>query len=149
MASPATIDTASGRNTGRVIVNAARAAKTPLWVTWLRKVGPSFRSGPPPTFRATTMATGMSKSTVSRAWTRGAAQLGQGPLGEETTEAHDCDMRARLFDLGEEVAGHEHGGPVGVQLTDEVANLTGSLWVHAVGGLVEDEQLAAVQERSR
>src|SRR4051812_43067158 len=70
MESPATIDTASGRNTGSVITSAASAANTPLLVTWLRNVGPPPRSGPPDSLSASTIAVGTSASTTSSTWTR-------------------------------------------------------------------------------
>src|SRR2546428_1169514 len=56
-------------------------------------------------------------------------------------------MGAELVDCAEEVAGQERRRAAGRQLADEVADLTGSLWVHAVGGLVEDEHSARPQER--
>src|SRR5437763_1534912 len=70
MASPATIETASGRNTGNVMVSAASAANTPLFVTWFRNVGPWPPSGPPDNFSAITMATGTRLSTMSSVCTR-------------------------------------------------------------------------------
>ena len=62
---------------------------------------------------------------------------------------HHPDVGAHLLDLGQEMAGDQHGGPVIGQGPDEVANLPGALWVEAVGRLVENEQLTWREQRSR
>ena len=66
MASPPTIATASGRNTGRQAVSAAKARNRPLLVTSPKNAGP-----PPPPLRldslsATPMSTGMAARTTQQ-----------------------------------------------------------------------------------
>src|SRR4051794_22583432 len=70
MLSPAMIETVIGRKIGSVMVRPARAAKTPLWVTWARNVGPPPPPGPPAKRRTSMMTTGTRASTASRAHTR-------------------------------------------------------------------------------
>src|SRR5450755_2918498 len=43
----------------------------------------------------------------------GPAQFGERALEDQPPGAHDTDMRAHLFDLAEEVGGHEHRDPAG------------------------------------
>src|SRR4051812_20469888 len=52
------------------MTSAARAPKTPLFVTWLRNAGPSPPSGPPDVLSAITIATGTRARTASRATMR-------------------------------------------------------------------------------
>src|SRR6516225_8063027 len=59
-----------GRKNGTVTVRPASAAKTPLCVTWSRKVGPLPASGPPDSLTATASRAGMAASTTSSALTR-------------------------------------------------------------------------------
>ena len=59
---------------------------------------------------------------------------------------HHRDMAADQLDLGQEMARQEHGGAFVGQFADEVADLTGALGIHAVGRLVEQQQLAGTQQ---
>ena len=76
----------------------------------------------------------------------GALQRVERTLGEEPAEAHHRDVTAHLLDLGEQIARQEHRGAIGRELSDQVADLAGSLGVHAVGRLVEDQQLTRSQQ---
>src|SRR5262249_42470358 len=61
--SAAIADTAIGRNSGSSTVSATSAAKTPFWVTWLRKGGPCAPDGGD-TLTAMTIRTGTAASTA-------------------------------------------------------------------------------------
>src|ERR1017187_5438346 len=67
MVSPATTPTVRGRKKGIVMVKPARAANTPLRVTWSRKVGPLPACGPPERYTARARAAGTTARTASRA----------------------------------------------------------------------------------
>jgi hypothetical protein len=56
---------------------------------------------------------------------------------------------ADLLDLGQQVRGDEDGDPVGRDLPDQRADLTGALRVQPVGRLVEDDQVAGAQQPGR
>ena len=56
-------------------------------------------------------------------------------------------MGADLLHLAEEVAGEQYGDPPLGEASDELAHLVHLLWVQAVGGLIEDEQLRPAEER--
>src|SRR6516225_2044090 len=97
-----------GRKNGTVTVRPASAAKTPLCVTWSRKVGPLPASGPPDSLTATASRAGMAASTTSSAltrrrrnWVASSARhieslagegdkrvLQTGPDGDQTANAH-------------------------------------------------------------
>ncbi len=78
-----------------------------------------------------------------------AEHVGQRPLGEQPAGAHDPDVGGDLLDLGEQVAGDQDGGAVSGELTDQVADLAGALRIQAVRRLVEDQQVARLQQCSR
>jgi len=70
-------------------------------------------------------------------------------MRDQLADVHDADMRADLFDLGEQVGGEQHGDATGGEIGDERTHLAGALRVEAVGRLVEDEQLTWLQQRRR
>ena len=45
------------------------------------------------------------------------------------------------------MARHQHGGAVGGEVPDQLADLAGALGVEAVGGFVEDQQVPGLQQR--
>ena len=58
-------------------------------------------------------------------------------------------MGADLFDLAEQMGGHQDGDPVGPELADQVPHLAGALRIEAVCRLVQHEQVARLQQRRR
>ena len=54
---------------------------------------------------------------------------------------------ARLLDLAEEVARHEHGAPLGTEPREQLADLADAGRVETVDGLVEHEQRGVLQQR--
>src|SRR5262249_23656042 len=77
-----------------------------------------------------------------------AAQLVDRSLRRPLAGRVNAEVVAQLLDLAQQVGRKEHSGSLGRELTDEVADLARSLRVHAVRGLVEDEEVAGPQERS-
>src|SRR3954452_23307570 len=69
------------------------------------------------------------------------AQLCGRALGDELPDVHHADVRADLFDLGQQMAGHEHGCAVIGQRRHQRPNLTGALRVEPVRRLVEHQQV--------
>ena len=70
-------------------------------------------------------------------------------LRDDLAHRDDAEVRAELLHLAEEVGRQEHGRTFGRQLANEVADLARPLRVHAVRGLVEDEQAPGPEEGSR
>src|SRR3984957_965697 len=78
-----------------------------------------------------------------------AAQFLQAVLEDQPPGPHHAHVRADLLDLGQQVRGHEDRGAVGGDVPDEAAHLAGALRVQAVGGLVQDDQLAGLEQAGR
>ena len=60
--------------------------------------------------------------------------------------ANDADARAQALDFAQNVGGEENGDTAGVLLADEVEEITLHERVEAGGGLIEEEQLGAMQQ---
>ena len=68
-----------------------------------------------------------------------AEQLLERRLGDDGALRDDHDVVGGLGDLGERVAGEQHGPALGGEAAQEVAQPADAIGVEAVGGLVEDE----------
>ena len=76
----------------------------------------------------------------------GAAQVVELLLQHHPAAVEHPDPGAHLLDLGEQVAGDEDGGAVGVQREQQRADLADALRVEPVGRLVEHQQPRAAQQ---
>ncbi len=76
-----------------------------------------------------------------------AAQVLERALVGEPARAHDRDPVAELFDLGQQVAGKQHGHPPGRELPDQVAHVAHPARVQTGRRLVEQQQLRLPQQR--
>jgi hypothetical protein len=66
----------------------------------------------------------------------------------EAATSDDHHVVDGRLDLGEHVAGHEHGAALPGQVAKQVAEPHDALRVEAVGGLVEDQDARVTQQRS-
>src|SRR5215469_8646668 len=74
------------------------------------------------------------------------AHLLQRALEHQPARSHHAHVAADLLHLGEQVRGHQHGDAAGGDLPDEPAHLPGALWIQAVGRLVQDDELARLEQ---
>src|SRR5215468_3180135 len=78
-----------------------------------------------------------------------APELIQRALEHQPPGPHHPHVGADLLHLGEQVGGDQDGHAVGGDLPDQAADLTGALWVQAVRRLVQDDQLAGLEQAGR
>ena len=71
----------------------------------------------------------------------------QGVVGDEASAVQDDHAVHGLGDLGQDVAGDEHGAPFVGQAAKQIAQPADALGVEAVGRLVEDQDLGIAQQR--
>src|SRR4029453_18417607 len=71
---------------------------------------------------------------------------GQGRLGAQAAPVDDHDLVDRLGELGQDVAGHQHGPALVGQAADQFAQPVDALGVEAVGRLVEDQDLGVAEQ---
>ena len=74
-------------------------------------------------------------------------ELGDRAGAHQPPAVDDQDVVGGLLDLGEHVAGDEHGAPLGGQRAQEVAQPADALRVQAVGRLVEHEHRRVAEQR--
>src|SRR5688572_26364841 len=73
-------------------------------------------------------------------------ERGDRALGDDRAVVHDRDAVAQRLDLLHVVAGVEHGHAVVAQRAHGLEDVVAALRIDADGGLVEDEQLGAVED---
>ena len=71
----------------------------------------------------------------------------QGVVGDEASAVQDDHAVHGLGDLGQDVAGDEHGAPFVGQAAKQIAQPSDALGVEAIGRFVEDQDLGVAQER--
>ena len=76
-------------------------------------------------------------------------QLADRRRGDVTATIDDHDVVDRVGDLGEEVAGHEHGPPLASEVDDEAPQPADPVGVEAVRRLVEHEDARIAEQRGR
>src|SRR5215472_12204909 len=74
------------------------------------------------------------------------AHLLQRALEHQPAGPHHPHVAADLLHLGEQVRRHKHGDAVGGDLPDQPADLPGALRIQAVGRLVQDDELARLEQ---
>ena len=73
-------------------------------------------------------------------------ELGQRGLGDRAPARDHDDLVGGLGDLGQHVAGDEHGAALGGERAQEVAQPADALRVEAVGGLVEHQHARVAEQ---
>jgi hypothetical protein len=71
---------------------------------------------------------------------------GQSGLGDQPPTGDDHDLVDGLGDLGEDVAGDEHGAALVGQLAQQAAQPVNALGVQTVGRLVQDQDLGVAEQ---
>src|SRR5829696_3135260 len=79
---------------------------------------------------------------------RAGAELLERAVRAQPALGDDHDVVDGLLDLGEVVAGHEHGPPAGGVAAEEVAKPADALGIQPVGGLVEHEDARVAEQRT-
>ena len=74
-------------------------------------------------------------------------QLADRALHHDAAPVDDHGARAHLLHLVQQVRAQEHRGAGRAQLADELAHVLHAARVEAAGGLVEHDELGAVQQR--
>ena len=93
---------------------------------------PASSSAPPPGSQVAEL------DEQSHGAARARAPRPPGPAVTSRPSRDDRDAVARLLDLGQDVARHEHGAPLGAERSEQLAHLDDAGGVEPVRGLVED-----------
>ncbi len=145
-------DAAPGRARRAARANSCRAPPSPGTNTRITSSSVAWHSSP--AARSASRNAVESPSAVftrsSKTWPRGCLSAAIGPAAAIASLVHDDDVVAGVFDVGQQVRRHDEVDALVVgEIAHQLQHLVAPLRVHAVGRLVEEQQVGIVHQRLR